>query len=142
MKIQKKYSLKLRKPGSQKFQDVTWSELEKEMLRLHVNEAIIFAVADNVETENLAKQAVIEELLLKKDNVHYLSGYCLQNHLENITGPCIILLDAKLEYAAIKAIEFRPNKVFIRCRILQNGSFFMNECGVELADPMFNSMVN
>jgi len=142
MKIQKKYSLKQLKPGSQQIQDVKWSDLEKEMRTFQVNEAVIFAIADSVEEKSLAKQFIIEEMLIKKDNVLYLPGYCLQNNQENVTGPCIILLNAKLEYAAIKAIEFKPNKVFIQCHILQDGSFSMNECGVELADPMFDSMVN
>jgi len=140
----KKYSLAKCKNNPLDYQIVDWNEFEKEMREQKIEEAIIFILDDVADKETLVKRFVIGELLLSKDNVRHLDEYCLIDHDDNDRlMPCMILLDPELKYAVIKALEFRDNKSFIQCVIVQKDNLFkINECELVKYDKRLNHLVN
>ena len=54
----------------------------------------------------------------------------------------MILLDSDLQYAVVKAMEFRANKSFIQCVLKPDNSFIVNECNMTPVDEQFNIRVN
>ena len=124
-------------------QKTTWEDFEKIMRSLNVREAIIFPVDDDFSEAGLVKRAVIGQLIIKKDGVNFLDDYCIVSHEEKgLILPCIILLDPELEYAVVKAMEFRDNKFFIQCVITDDNQFHVNECGLDQIDQRFNLSMN
>ena len=139
----KKYSLAICKKTPSDYQIIKWYALKQIMQNQQVREAIIFPVADAASEFELAKRYLIGKIIIEKDRVKHLDEYCLVDH-ENGDQllPCLILLDPDIQYAVVKALEFRANKSFIQCVLKPDNSFIVNECEMAPVDEQFNIRVN
>jgi len=138
-----KYSLAVCETKPSDYQIVKWYDLKHIMQEQKVTEAIIFPVAETATEYELAKRYLIGKIIIEKDRVKHLDEYCLVDH-ENgdILLPCLILLETDLQYAAVKAMEFRLNKSFLQCVIKTDNSFIVKECEMIPADENLNFRVN
>lgn len=124
-----KYSLAICKTDPSDVAIISWDDFALEMNERGVKEAIIFATYHTADCEFLEDRQVVGRLVIASDGVEYLDDYCLVDHsLGDHLIPCLVLLDADLNYAAQKSQELWRNKRLIQCRIdPDNGSFSVIE---------------
>ena len=138
-----KYSLALCKSNHEEYQILTWNSFELELYNQQINEALIFALDKDANPVSLAKRLILGQLIISANGVKHLDDYCLIDNTDNgRLIPCMILLDADLEYAIAKVLEFGTNKSLIQCFILDDGTFKVNECKIVEYDKRFNLQVN
>lgn len=139
----KKYSLALCENNPSEFQIITWDAFEIELHKLQLREALIFGLDKEANPVSLAKRLILGQVIISADKVKHLDDYCLIDHKDNDRlVPCMILLDADLDYAIAKVLEFGTNKSLIQCLTLDDGTFKVNECKIVEYDKRFNLQVN